>query len=80
MTAIKTPAPPPPDDDTDWDRIAEMDPTIDMMRQVNMPITRENYIGVKYGAPGSEDYPKVWTDEHEMDLPGPLQRGDLTKE
>jgi hypothetical protein len=63
------------DDDIDWDAEAAMDPILKAMRGQKTPLTRENYIGVKYGAPGTMDYPEEWTDEHEAALPHPFQRG-----
>ena len=57
-----------------WSQMVQSDPTIRMMLRANTPMTRENYIGVKYGSPGTEDYPEQWTDEHEDSLPAPFQR------
>jgi hypothetical protein len=62
------------DDDTDWEALARLDPTVKMMREARCPMTREHYIDMKYGAPGSEDYPEEWTTEHEDSLPEPFQR------
>lgn len=63
-----------PEDDTDWELIARSDPMVRLMLKHNVPLTRENYIDMVYGAPGTEDFPKQWTPEHEADLPGPFQR------
>lgn len=61
------------DEQVDWNQYAH-DPCVRMMLRAGTPMTRENYIGVKYGSPGTEDYPQEWTDEHEDSLPAPLQR------
>jgi hypothetical protein len=58
----------------DWDAVADMNPTVQIMRDTGIPLTRENYIGVKYGAPGTADYPEEWTWEHELGLPVVFQR------
>lgn len=75
-TKLPEPVIPPElaDDDTDWHAVADMDPAVKLMIQGGIPLTRENYIDMKYGAPGTEDYPKKWTPEHEADMPGPFQR------
>lgn len=57
-----------------WDAIAEMDPTVEAMLSAGTPLTRENYIEAKYGMPGTMDYPKEWTRDHEDGLPWPFQR------
>jgi hypothetical protein len=57
-----------------WDMIAKGDATVRMLQEAGLPLTRENYIGLKYGEPGTEDHPAEWTAEHEMDLPHPFQR------
>jgi len=58
-----------PDDDVDWARLAEMDPTVRMMREAGLPMTRENYIDLNWGG----EAPKPWNEEAEMSLPGPFQ-------
>jgi hypothetical protein len=62
------------DEAPNWDKLAEMDPILDLMQGAGIPLTREHYISTKYGKPGSMDYPEEWTQEHEDDLPHPFQR------
>jgi len=57
-----------------WKALAEMDPTLEAMLMAGTPLTREDYIGTKYGEPGTEDYPAEWTREHEEALPYPFQK------
>jgi hypothetical protein len=42
---------------------------VEHMRKHGMPITRENYIRLNYGA----EPPREWTLEHELELPDELQ-------
>lgn len=42
------------------------------MRRLNIPITRENYIGLIHGR---DIPPDEWTPEHELDLPPSLREG-----
>ena len=45
-------------------------PVLDWMKRNNVPLTRENYIGLAYGKyPPDEE----WTQEHEATLPPELQ-------
>jgi|307.fasta_scaffold13188_2 hypothetical protein len=62
-------------DEINWKAEAEMDPIIHAMIGAGIPLTREHYIEMKYGAPGTEDHPDDWTEDHEMSLPAPFQRG-----
>jgi hypothetical protein len=62
------------DEAPNWDKLAEMDPILEMMQHAGVPLTREHYIEAKYGAPGTMDHPEQWTQEHEDDLPHPFQR------
>lgn len=53
---------------TDWSRLAEMDPTIRQMLMTGMPMTRDNYVDVRYnGSPPEQN------EEFEMGLPPALQ-------
>jgi hypothetical protein len=45
------------------------DPVIDFMRQNGIPLTRDNYVFIAYGA----EPPDPWTPEHEAELPEVLQ-------
>jgi hypothetical protein len=47
------------------------DPTLHWMMNNNVPLTREDYIDMAYGGTP----PQPWTQEHESQLPGPLQDG-----
>lgn len=62
------------DDDIDWDAEVAMDPILRAMRGQRIPMTRQHYIELKYGAPGTPDHPEEWTHEHEAALPHPFQR------
>jgi hypothetical protein len=62
------------DDAPNWGEIAKMDPVVHAMLGAGMPMTRENYISTNWGEPGTMDYPKEWTQEHEDMLPEPFQR------
>jgi hypothetical protein len=55
--------------ETDWAAVARMNPTVRAMIEAGTPLTRANYIDVKWGAPGTMDHPEEWTIEHEMDIP-----------
>jgi hypothetical protein len=45
------------------------DITLDYMLKQGIPVTRERYIYLNHGGKP----PKRWTQEHEAELPGPLQ-------
>ena len=59
------------DDEINWDAHARMDPILHAMQKHGVPLTRDNYIDLKYG---SEDMPAEWTEEHEDALPSPFRR------
>jgi hypothetical protein len=65
---------PEDEDEIDWDAEIAMDPILQALRDAKLPLTRENYIDLKYGEPGTEDHPEEWTEEHEAALPHPFQR------
>lgn len=56
----------------DWKAEGDMDPILRAMMRSGVPLTRDNYIDLKYGR---EDMPLEWTEEHEAALPHPFQRG-----
>lgn len=59
------------DDEINWDAHAKMDPILRAMMKSGVPLTRDNYIDLKYG---SEDMPEEWSEEHEDALPHPFRR------
>lgn len=63
----------PEEQHVDWDKIAEIDPVVEMMQHAGVPLTRENYIETRWGMPGTKDHPREWTHEHEDMLPLPFQ-------
>lgn len=58
-----------PEEETDWNALAEMNPTVKSMLAAGVPMTRENYLDAHFNG----DVPEEWNEEAEMGLPPQLQ-------
>jgi hypothetical protein len=54
------------------ERFADSDPAVARMLKRNLPLTRDTYLGLAWGA----DAPEVWGAEHEAEVPEPFRDTD----
>ena len=57
------------EEETDWNALAEMNPTVKSMLAAGVPMTQENYLDARFNG----DVPEEWNEEAQMGLPPALQ-------